>query len=787
MSDFWTQLIQYTDGIETETSDIDNPEHLLSKLLTHAEHERELLEAKFNPISIATKENLSIVSQLHNGITMTKKLLEQHEQLRIQECKLAIELKSRENEAELIAQDFRTTVKRLKNTARIIDYLHCLETLLTYSSALEKSLSAESLDESLSIYSKLSRLTELVHDTSTEHLRAYSTNLALYWYEELKTAIESRMENVLKLIEFPYIRKMPPNVVIELFDINRDILKQELAYALKLRLPNNVKHDDVQSRLRFIGWKPIPLFIHMLLKGFITRFNFHFYGQQKTNDRRKPEWYLNQIITWILDHDDFLTKQLQPLIDEFSDVSPINVKVEFIRGLIELIIVKIDSQITSILSDTTLFTHYIEEILIFSQRLFEKDIDYPQDLPSCMNLLCDEIVFEKWFQVEQDVSRAKLQNIFQSSTAHQSVYERMLERNPDEIKISECAETFLTLLHAMEDRYRHVPYPSCTLRLFSLQVDLLDQFLNDLKDCLHNEQQDIDLLSKYFCSILNSIVYVADVIQQWKNRSHYQRLQYFHEEYKIFIKNNGMDNFADKNSNQIDIDSTLAQQFDLIQLNKKNDLIPASIFDHLLEQYRDEEEKNCSIIVNHIVSTLKAKSRRYINEKWSAMPNPKDYFSMNISSSAIDVLLELQTTFANLSINLLKNVSNEIRARVIKQFDEYLFNRIINDYTFNEGGAAQFLFDMNRGWSRIVNDHFSQLFNKCRESALLLTMPIGSALLLVDALQQDLSLASLTDSSSKDPIVSSPLPSALHEMGIHNLSEFEADQVLQRRRDLTNC
>ncbi|CAF5136482.1 unnamed protein product, partial [Rotaria magnacalcarata] len=116
-------------------------------------------------------------------------------------------------------------------------------------------------------------------------------------------------------------------------------------------------------------------------------------------------------------------------------------------------------------------------------------------------------------------SRAKLQNIFQSPTAHQSVYERMLERNSDEIKISECAETFLTLLHAMEDRYRHVPYPSCTLRLFSLQVDLLDQFLNDLKDCLHNEQQDIDPLSKYFCSILNSIVYVADVIQQWKDRS----------------------------------------------------------------------------------------------------------------------------------------------------------------------------------------------------------------------------------------------------------------------------
>lgn len=63
---------------------------------------------------------------------------------------------------------------------------------------------------------------------------------------------------------------------------------------------------------------------------------------------------------------------------------------------------KIDGQKTSILSDTSLLTHYIEEILIFSQRLFENDIDYPKTLPNCMNLLCDEIVFEKWFQVEQD-------------------------------------------------------------------------------------------------------------------------------------------------------------------------------------------------------------------------------------------------------------------------------------------------------------------------------------------------------------------------------------------------
>jgi len=68
------------------------------------------------------------------------------------------------------------------------------------------------------------------------------------------------------------------------------------------------------------------------------------------------------------------------------------------------VIVKLDSQITSILIDRSLLTHYIEEILIFSQRLFDSDIDYSRSLPNCMNLLCDEIVFEKWFQVENDGS-----------------------------------------------------------------------------------------------------------------------------------------------------------------------------------------------------------------------------------------------------------------------------------------------------------------------------------------------------------------------------------------------
>jgi hypothetical protein len=91
-------------------------------------------------------------------------------------------------------------------------------------------------------------------------------------------------------------------------------------------------------------------------------------------------------------------------------------------------------------------------------------------------------------------------------------------------------------------------------------------------------------------------------------------LQYFHEEYQIFCEKYERNN-SEKDSSKIQIDSTLAQQFDLIQLNKEHQYLTASIFDHLLEQYRDEEERNCDTIVDQVVKSLKKNSKRYIKEK----------------------------------------------------------------------------------------------------------------------------------------------------------------------------
>lgn len=48
MSDFWGQLIQYNNTIGDETPDITSTDRLLSKILNHAEQERQSLEAQVN-------------------------------------------------------------------------------------------------------------------------------------------------------------------------------------------------------------------------------------------------------------------------------------------------------------------------------------------------------------------------------------------------------------------------------------------------------------------------------------------------------------------------------------------------------------------------------------------------------------------------------------------------------------------------------------------------------------------------------------------------------------------
>ncbi|CAF0909286.1 unnamed protein product [Didymodactylos carnosus] len=341
-NDFWTQLISYVnEDVDISADEINNSEHFLAKFLKKAEDDRKLLDQQFFP-----GNPVSVINQLKTTVKQANILLKQHGQLQTEERKLSIEIKTHEDLTETLAQDFRINMKRLNEMKKTVYYMKCLEQFQRQSENLKRLLEKNQMYECIGVYENLINLTETIKDTSSEHLRNYSENLTAYWYEQLKVKLSVRMEELLKSIQYPYINRTSASILNDLFTSYYEEFKQCFHLILRIRLPTNSKHTDTKSKLRFPGWKPLPLFILFLIQPLKKRFLFHFYGDKKTNNMAK-----------------------------------------------------------------------------------------------------------KWYQLEQDTAKVRLREIFQSSTAFTSVYDKILEKTNDDLKIPECAETFLTLLHAMEGIY----------------------------------------------------------------------------------------------------------------------------------------------------------------------------------------------------------------------------------------------------------------------------------------------------------------------------------------------
>jgi hypothetical protein len=75
------------------------------------------------------------------------------------------------------------------------------------------------------------------------------------------------------------------------------------------------------------------ILIELLVEPLEKRFKFHFFGNRKTNNLEKPEWYLNQILNWIKDHDKFLIRNIQPVFENLNHLSDKSAIVGFLDSI----------------------------------------------------------------------------------------------------------------------------------------------------------------------------------------------------------------------------------------------------------------------------------------------------------------------------------------------------------------------------------------------------------------------------------------------------------------------
>lgn len=79
----------------------------------------------------------------------------------------------------MFRNSFRVQVKRFSSFSFV-------RRRFSPSRNLEKSVANQNFDEALTIFQKLAELTDSIHDTSVEHLRKYSADLTIFWYDQLK-------------------------------------------------------------------------------------------------------------------------------------------------------------------------------------------------------------------------------------------------------------------------------------------------------------------------------------------------------------------------------------------------------------------------------------------------------------------------------------------------------------------------------------------------------------------------------------------------------------------------
>lgn len=493
---------------------------------------------------------------------------------------------------------------------------------------------------------------------------------------------------------------------------------------------------------------PISSPVELLIKPFRIRFEYHFMGSRQTNRPDKPEYFFTQILNWAKDNHHFVSEIFQAPAKR-ACVSD-NIRLEFVRGLVQLCIEKLVLDIEEISLDPQLFAHLVDEVLSFEQDI-KNELSYPNSLPSAVSVLTQPFFFKKWLSIEEKFTSEKMdlilsddnrpwdmldpfgfKNITSPITAASMSAQDELEL--DELKIPKCADQFVRLLEAMKERYCILPQPNHQLQFLELQIELVDNFRRRLVQ-LHNTSMVPTL------NILNAIFYITSVLREWGENVHYLHLHA---------------SLLGPNAEEI-----------------------TSVFDKPIKELDHWQNKLVKQLSSRLVDEIKAKSMPYRHDNWVSMPRQSSSEAFVLSYSAGDMYQVLIAVLHDLESALSTTIFNAILRRIAKKLDDFFIDSMIMNTKFSEGGAAQFKFDVERNLLPLFGQYSRRpglLFKNLTDSCTLISLPFGTALLLHQQLKDGC--------KTTNPEELKNMKEALREVGIVSLPITLAVDVLIRRNDI---
>ncbi|XP_012148254.1 RAD50 interactor 1 isoform X2 [Megachile rotundata] len=517
-------------------------------------------------------------------------------------------------------------------------------------------------------------------------------------------------------------------------------------YLLHLQLPEESVKSVVTSVL-LTDFKPVSLPISLMVRPLRQRFIYHFTGTKLTNRQDKPEWFFTQVLTWIKDHVQWIQKNIQPTANSIG-FNYVDMKVEFMRALVQLAVEKLHSELSLVQYDDILFAHLVDEALSFERELRET-LFYPSAQPATVFVLTQAHIFVKWINMEKKYATEKMDVILSSHTA----WEKLITSDCDDMKVTECADAFLTLLTTISDRYKHLPQPGHRLQFLELQLELIDDWRIRLLQLLCENYEHLSyhvFLTSLIPCILNTLHYVATVLEEWGVTVHFLQLYFFKKQFEAVEIATLEGNDITKNIGEVE----------------------GTVFDEAVALLRRSEEEWINEITDSVALDVKAKSRPYRTDKWFAMQSTKEVISLSVTPSGYSMFQELATQLNLLHTTLALPLFHQAWKNLASQFDQFLLEEVVLVNHFNVGGAEQLQHDVFRNLFPLFGLYISEpesYFPLIKEACILLNIMLGSAILLREALHDEV--------AGKE---------VLAEIGVYKMTPELALQIIGTRTDITN-
>ncbi|CAG9828087.1 unnamed protein product [Diabrotica balteata] len=649
-------------------------------------------------------------------------------------------------------QEVRTEIKnyfdKLNALQCTLQYFKVVQHIECLSDELQIEVGKKDDERCVTIFANLTEISRNLADFCGQNLRNYLKDNIYFWHNILKEKLAKDFDEVLKLIKWPFVSANFSLVLPLPTHIQK--LQTVCEFLLQIEIPSESSVPVVTTAL-LSNFQPLSLPIHLLVQPLRKRFIYHFYGARQTNRVDKPEWYLTQILTWIRDHQDFVEKYIQPIIDKLG-LLHIEAKLEFIRGLVQIAVEKLFSDLPNLQFDDFTFSHSIDEALGFDKELRET-YEYPANQPSILVVLTQAQVFIKWLAMEKKYATEKMDAMLPPNSIEAF---DPLTSDVEDLKITTCADAFITLLQTITERYESLYQPGHRLQFLDLQLELLDDFRVRLLQLVNAEEGDI--IESRIPAIANSIYYIENVLIDWGTTVHYLGLYRYKSQLEI-----------DKQPS-----SPALSDFDDDPTCDKTD----TVFAETLSLYTHMRKDLLHTLAETVIAEVKLRSKSYRCESWLIMKAEKEFRSLSLTPTACPMFEILSKRLHQLQKSLQSQIFVAVWRSIAQQLDSYLFEDLVLDNRFSVGGALQFKFDITRNliplflqFSERPQNYFTQVIESCN----LLNLSKGSALLLRETLLALEGATGIEDTRGK----------TLKEIGVSYYTPKMAVRILNQRADIT--